>query len=268
MDHGGALMVTGKLYLNRHGPVSVFGAAACTLALGTVVLVAACRGDDRHPTTRAETAQATQTPPARIAVSSMPECHSDKTVACFRDTAYSHDEPSLGTPVLRTVWIWFGSAGDSLEFFANVDTLQERGRAYVTTNLGQERDSDNVTASFVRLRLKSDGVVEVFVDIDENLGDTVPYSLAVRRVESGPTALNSTGRFARLNIVSAHIPGSLTVVPARLGGATADRSRWRVYARPYNVALLTDTLYEICRSPCLSRDTIVLKPAAHVIGKY
>ena len=262
-------MMTGNLHLNRHEPASFFRTAACVLALGTIALVAACRGDDRHPTTRAAAAQPGQMASTRTAqLSAAENCNSDKTVACFRDTAYSHDEPSLPNPVLRTRWIWFGSVGDSLEFSAQVDTVQEIGRAYLSTNLGQEHDSKNNTAPFVRRRLKSDGIVEVFVGIDEILGDTVPYSLAVRRVESGPSALNPTGRFARLNIVSAHVTDSFTVVPARLGGATANRSHWRVFARPYNVALLTDTLYEVCRLPCLSPDTIVLKPAAHVIRKY
>jgi len=111
----------------EHSSLFGFNRAACALALLTVVLVTACRGDDRHPTTRTATAQPRQTAPRRTAASSMPECNSDKTVACFRDTAYLHHDPFEPTPTSSTRWMWFGSAGDSLEFFAKVRHTPRNG---------------------------------------------------------------------------------------------------------------------------------------------
>jgi hypothetical protein len=54
------------------------------------------------------------------------------------------------------------------------------------------------------------------------------------------------------------------VIPLGVAPTVRDRSMWTVLPRRYRVALLPDSLYELCKIPCSRPDTVKLTPSAYV----
>jgi hypothetical protein len=159
-------------------------------------------------------------------------------------------------------WVWFASAGDSLEISAP-------SGASIATSIGQERDSLDHTARQFRHRLPHDGVLEVYLNLDETEGNTVPYTLRiVRRDSASNLSLRPTGQTATLSVVSRPEADQFSLVPLSEVPTVRDRSQWRIVARPSKVALVSDSLYELCRLPCASPRIIKLTPSANVITKF
>lgn len=72
-----------------------------------------------------------------------------------------------------------------------------------------------------------------------------------------------TGRSSRLELTSPKKYGEFSVIPLS-AGPVKDRRAWRVFANAYRVALVPDSLYEICHLPCSRPDTILLRAGAVV----
>ena len=188
-------------------------------------------------------------------------CDTAGGVFCFRDTAYGGMGPGDPVPRAGADWIWFGSAGDSIE------VVGPEG-SYISTNLGAEHDADHDNVSYFHQRLATDGILATRIDF-LNIGDTVPYELRIRR--QGPethTALIPTGKWARLTIVSVSATDPFTVIPLSLVRSVKEGTKWKVMALPYNVALVGDSLYQICKVPCVSPDTVKLAPSGRATRRY
>jgi hypothetical protein len=237
-----------------------------------ILLAAACgKGFSRAPrppdqrTERGAVTVPTQGLPSQFAWSS---CDSVRTVTCFRDTAYVHalnHDPGL---TIEAEWIWFGAAGDSVEIAGRADSAQ-LGTTSISTNEGQEYDAANTTAPYLRRRLVGDGVVTVLVTACCMFDDTVAYTLSVRRVNRAPSpALRPSGKWAKLRLVTGREEDQFSVIPLSVARSARDRSNWKVFARTYKVALVADSLYEVCRLPCSSPETVKLTPNADVTRRY
>ena len=190
----------------------------------------------------------------------IPRCDSAPSATCFRDTAYGHSLDYDPGWVVESNWIWFGAAGDSVEI------VVPHGM-YVSTNFGQEHDELKNTASYFRHRLTADGVIELWISADET--DSIAYSLSIRRVGShAPPLLRPTGRYATLTVTSRRKAAQFSIVPISLVNSATDRSKWKAFAQTYKVALVSDSLYELCRVPCSRPDTVKLTPSARVTKRY
>lgn len=179
-------------------------------------------------------------------------CDSSRATICFVDTAYAHTYPGETTLITGKKWIWFGTSGDSLE-------IHVAPSGYVQTNLGEERDTNHNNVGYFHRRLTGDGVVQVWITMDETLGDTVTYALQVHREQSpGRSALDATGARSQLTILSHNSRERFSVVPLSIAATVRDLFMWAVDAGAYNVALVADSLYQVCRLPCVSPDTVRL----------
>jgi hypothetical protein len=236
-----------------------FAVAACAV-LGSAM---ACMNADAKATSERATTRRVSTAAIRLAreegASSRTQgCDTARLTTCYRDTARSADvdEDPMLSP--RANWIWFAAAGDSLEISASPE-------AFVSTSIGQERDSLRNTARQFRRRLQSDGVVIVWLSFDEQTADSVPYTLRVRHEGAASRPLQTTGEVATLTVVSRRQNSTFSLVPASLASTVRDRSQWRIFARTYRVALVSDSLYELCRLPCSSPQMVKLTPFARVV---
>ena len=187
-------------------------------------------------------------------------CDTTGLTICYRDIARpgDADEDPMLSP--RANWIWFAAAGDSIE-------ISTSPAAFVLTSVGQERDSLQNTARRFRHRLQNDGLVIVWLAFDEQVVDTVPYTLRVWSSGSASRPLRATGETATLTVVSRRKNSTFSLVPASIASTVRDRSQWRMFARTYKVALLKDSLYELCRLPCSTPDTVKLTPFARVVKR-
>ena len=188
-------------------------------------------------------------------------CAPTPTSVCYRGIARpgNADEDPMQSPLAD--WIWFGAAGDSIEVSASPS-------AYVATSLGQERDAQNNTALRFRHRLKNDGVVLVWLSFDEQVIATLPYVLRIWHNGSASASLRPTARKATLTVASRRKNDRFSLVPASIASTVRDRSRWTIYAQTYNVALVSDSLYELCRLPCSAPVLIKLSPSIAVIQRF
>jgi hypothetical protein len=237
------------------------------LALRLVLLwfaltVAACDSEGgRSVRLAAAKAPPTKDPPAQSAdrapdvLLAVPSCNPASGVDCYRDTAYGHSinyEPGW---VVDADWLVFTEGGDSVEMYQVPDA----------------GEAPKHQAPILSQRLINDGVIapQLVLDLTGFLGDTVPYSFRIRHVSAQPGAsLRATGGRAMLTISSAKETDRFSVVPASLAKSVHDRSTWAVYPRTYRVALVSDSVYEICRIPCLLPDTAKLTPSAKVTKRY
>lgn len=187
-------------------------------------------------------------------------CDTARTTICYRDTARSADadEDPMLSP--RANWIWFSAAGDSIDISASP-------AGFVLTSIGQERDSLQNTARQFRRRLQSDGLLIVWLSFDEQTADSVPYTLRVTHEGAASRPLRATGGTATLTVVSRRANSTFSLVPASMVPTVRDRSQWRIFARNYKVALVSDSLYELCRLPCSSPRIVKLTPFARVVAK-
>ena len=187
-------------------------------------------------------------------------CDTAATVICYQDTARVPAAGPSEYPLAN--WIWFAAAGDSIEISANPP-------ATIVTSIGEERDSLNNTARYFRRRFSGDGVVEVFLALEQGYGDTVPYTLSILRSGASSSAsLRPSGQAATLTVVTGHRGESFSLVPLSISPSVRDRSHWRIYGKSYRVALVSDSLYELCRLPCSASDTVKLTPYANVVRKF
>ncbi len=192
---------------------------------------------------------------------------------CFRDTAFMRLLDTEPGRVTEADWLFFAAARDSLEFYVGTGG-RETGGARLSTdfpgNSGyQERDELKNTAPYNRFRMPSDGTVAVWVTASGMIIDTVAYTIRVHRFGTDPTpAFRPTGQRATLTLTSQNKTDRISVVPLGLAGSVRDLSAWTVFPRTYRVALLPDSLYEICRMPCSRRDTVKLTPAANVSKRF
>lgn len=186
-------------------------------------------------------------------------CDAASRQICFRDTAYA--ETHDGVVEVDRNWIWFGNAQDSIEVLADSGSL-------ISTNVGTEHDADRNNVPYFHGRLARDGVVVIEIAFLDR-GAVVPYELRIGRASEGHApALRPTGKWARLTIASAQTTDPFTVIPLSLVPSTRDLTAWKVMAVPYNVALVSDSLYQVCRVPCTSPDTVKLVAGARVTRKY
>jgi len=187
-------------------------------------------------------------------------CKPSPTVFCFPDTAWLHSEPgdSAPSPGAHSDWIAFGARGDSVDIEAFPSGI-------VTTSLDQERSVHAVTASYFRHRLSADGLIVVWVDFEEVLGDSLTYTFELHHEPSrAGLAFHPTGARASLILHSRRLTDRWSVVPLSLIQSAHDPAHWSVPVGTYNVALLSDSLYQICHLPCTSADTVALTPSRKV----
>jgi hypothetical protein len=191
---------------------------------------------------------------------------------CFRDTARGRSLDHEPGWTVDAHWMVFGAAEDSVELYGTVGGRSDGVRLTVSVGAGggiQERDASGNTASFVRTRLGHDGVMTVTISIDDDLGDTVEYELRLRRVASGrPSGLRATGEHAVLEILSARETDRFSVVPRSAAASAGDLSRWSVLRRRYKVALVPDSLYQICNVPCSAPQTVTLRLRGRATVRY
>jgi len=140
---------------------------------------------------------------------------------------------------------------------------------HISTNLGQDHDAvTHNTAPFFRRRLRHDGVLAVSAMMDHS-GDSVEYDLEFRHpVRLPPEAFRATGQRASLSLVIGNQGKRVSMVPVSIAGTISDRSSWAVRPRDYTVALVADSLYELCLLPCVKPDTVKLTPQSRVVRKY
>jgi hypothetical protein len=219
------------------------------------------------PSGRAQTAETLSFPGGGRAIAHAVPCRHSGVELCFRDTAQPPDVPATGDgiPLAYANWIWFGSAGDSLEF-----ALDDVDSGTLTSSIDRvpSGPSDSHPANrtpTLRPRLTSDGVITVEVGIDPGAVDTASYTLVVRRVlSSGVASLSPTGAAASLSLRSASSVDRVPVIPLSAIPLARDRTRWTVFSKTYRVALTHDSLYEVCGLPCSHPDTVKLLPASRV----
>lgn len=174
---------------------------------------------------------------------------------CFVDTAIARSdaEPDL-TPTSQ--WILFGAAGDSLE-------ISTTPPGALNTSLGAERDSLHNTAAQFRHRVAVDGAIQVWVDLEHNTSDSVAYTMRlVHRGPPLPAVLRATGRTTTLILASARQSDRYAIVPTSLVEATSSLAPWTVAVGTHKVALVGDSLYQLCMMPCTKRDTVELTPSS------
>lgn len=242
--------------LRTFGFVAGMTSAACIAAL-------ACADTNRRPRSAPQRTAVVRSGVAAAAIPSVPElCGSGARVTCIRDTTFAHDVDYDPGILVEAHWIWFGTAGDSVEVYTEADsTTFGRYPANVTTDFGEEQDEKQNTASYVRRRLPRGGVFTISVGAAGEVSDSGGYMLAVRDLGPGPARqLRPTGAWARLVVASSGQHTKFTIIPLSIADSAHDRSNWTAPARTYKVELLPDSLYEICRVPCVRPDTLKLLP--------
>jgi hypothetical protein len=107
--------------------------------------------------------------------------------------------------------------------------------------------------------------IQVAADFAGREPDSIAFMFEVRRYgPDGLAALRATGEQATLSIVSRRTTDRFSIVPLSLVSSVHELSKWRAPAGTYKVALVTDSLYQLCRYPCTLPDTIKLTPFAKV----
>jgi hypothetical protein len=154
-------------------------------------------------------------------------------------------------------WIVFGTAGDSIE----VSVPQG---AVISTNRGAERDAQHDNVPYFRHRLKTGGIVLLSIFLNDSLTDPVQYSLRLWRDRNSRTALQPTGAGATLVIDSQNTSDRFAVIPLSVAKSVVDLTDWDVERGTYRVVLVADSLYQVCRLPCVIRDVVKLSPFAAV----
>jgi hypothetical protein len=182
------------------------------------------------------------------------------TAVCFQDSAYYREYPSDPYGMPRQDWIIFGNAGDPVDLLAGAE-------AAIQTNLGVDHLANRNDAPYFRRRLRRDGVVAANVLIDVNSDtDPYPYWFRVARQPSAPNAsLTLTGGRATVKAGSwLHRRDSFSIVPLSMVSRVKDLSSWKVRAGTWVVALVKDSLYDVCYKRCVRHDTIRLRPFQRV----
>lgn len=192
-----------------------------------------------------------------------PECVPSSGVFCLQDTTYRRHATDFEMYAWASI-LWFGRSGDSLVLSTNANTVQ--------TTIGDDKDSLHNNVPSYHGRVPRDGSITIWASMDEERGDSVPYTLRVQdfHPSSASSALEPTGKTARLVIPS---PGprryaEISVIPLSQVRAGLDRTAWKTYPGSHKVALTRDSLYEVCLLPCVVPRTIKLRPNQAVSWKY
>jgi hypothetical protein len=83
----------------------------------------------------------------------------------------------------------------------------------------------------------------------------------VRLVRAGRLPLlTPTSKTATLELRPAPIGTRFSVVPLSRASGVRDSVLWTVPRGIHKVLLVADSLYEVCRMPCLVPDTVKLRP--------
>jgi len=182
------------------------------------------------------------------------ECLTTRGTFCLVDTAYRRRADGFESYASGSV-LWFGRSGDSLVLSADALGVQ--------TTIGDDKSPAHNNVPTYHGRVPRDGTITIWTTMQEERGDSVPYTLRaeVSHASPSPSSLESTGQTARLIIPS---PGprkyeEISIVPVSRVHAGLDRSAWKTFPGSYLVALTLDSLYEVCLLPCASSDTIELK---------
>jgi hypothetical protein len=238
------------------------------LAVGMLTLIAAFKTSSHAELSPADApAYSLRTPDAGGSFLNDPSatiCESTSSQFQFIDTATVRKpigNPRYSSPFPIGDWIWFGAAGDSL------DITSTAGKVY--TNLGQQHDSLRNAVPYFRARLPNDGAVAISTTMYENEGESVAYTLRIERVgREPPLALRPTCERATLAVISARLTDHFSIVPLSIVDSVHDLSNWTVFTGVYKVALVSDSLYQVCRVPCVKPDTIELLPGTTVTRDY
>lgn len=188
-----------------------------------------------------------------------PECSSTPISLCLIDTAITHSEvdpPDLGP---TSQWIVFGAAGDSIE-------ISTTPPGSLGTSLGQEHDSLHNTAAQFRHRVAVDGAIQVWVALNNNISDSVAYIM--RLVQQGPpppAVLRATGHTATLTLASKNQSDRYAIIPVSLVERARTLAPWTVAVGTHKIALVGDSLYQLCIMPCARRDTVKLAPSSKAV---
>lgn len=233
------------------------------LSSGLISFAAGCGGER---TGRAADSRSTansafrDTPTTVVPRSSLtaPECSPTPYSLCLVDTAITHsdvDPPDLSP---TSQWIIFAAASDSLE-------ISTTPPGTLSTSLGQERDSLRNTAAQFRHRVAVDGAIQVWVSLD-NISDTVAYIMRlVHRGPPTPAVLRATGHTATLVLASKQQGDRYAIVPVSLAEGVRTLAPWTVALGTHKVALVGDSLYQLCKMPCGRRDTVKLTPSSRTV---
>jgi hypothetical protein len=195
---------------------------------------------------------------------------------------FTKESPPLWDRNRDVWWIWFGTGGDSVETHALADGETTPGPTHVIMGRGLSSPPDSASdAACSPCRLIKDGIVWAWVRIGDPsltpypephlfLPDTVGYTLrTLQRGPAPPPALRATDKWASLDIASKRGFGArFSIVPLSIARSVRDRTRWIMFARTYNVALVADSVYEICGVPCSAPDTVRLIPGARVTKRF
>jgi hypothetical protein len=116
------------------------------------------------------------------------------------------------------------------------------------------------------------GTVASGTTLREERGDSVVYVLRVQHfaASSASSALEPTGETARLVIPlrNPRITTEISVIPLSQIRPGLDRTAWKTYPGSHKVMLTRDSLYEVCLLPCVSPQTIKLRPNEAASWKY
>lgn len=186
-------------------------------------------------------------------------CVAAPDVVCFRDTAFAHTYPGEAMPVTMKDWLFIGHAGDSVEF--RVPT-----GGYIWTNVGVERDAAHNNVDYFRYRLTRDRLIHLWITLD-GVSDSIPYTLSFRRIRpQSANVIAVKGLWSTLRLDSTRNSDRFSVTPIALD-PLSDPSDWVVGPGSYNVPMLGDSLYKICRIPCTIVDTVRLSAGKPVIKR-
>ncbi len=227
------------------------------VVLTALWVVGGCRTDGDQTSVRHAEAALQGTNPDSVGF--VPDCNRGiKGLTCYLDTTYTATFPDEPNPVAAKNWLLFGTAGDSLELFSGAGSS-------ISTSLGQEHDARNNSAGYFRHRLVTSGAITALIITNEGRGDSVEYYLRVRQEDSDRlAALRPTGERAVLTIEGRGRGARASVVPVSAAASVNDLAAWEIEPGRYNVALVSDSLYQVCRLLCQKPDTLRIAPATHV----
>jgi hypothetical protein len=191
-------------------------------------------------------------------------CSATASRFCFADTAFISSDALEPNPQsdARAWFIVFASRGDSIE-------IRGPKQSSLITNIGQERTSANFTANYFRRRLDRDQAVEIWVDMDAVAGDSVSFVLNVQLIRGASDGPRLSGAVATLRIAAPGSKDAFSLLPATLLALRPRPRDWAIHPnRTYKIALADDSLYQLCRIPCVAPEMIILKAGHQVLRHF
>jgi hypothetical protein len=230
------------------------------LALGVI----ACGGtkpDSAQPVVDSSSATAKDSGDRSTSPTDLSSCVGEN-VTCYRDTALVDSGPDYADAYPSATWVLFGLIGDSVE----ISTIPAMN---VAVRVGAERSNGSGIhpRSFAR-RIARSGIIRVNV-FPSSSADSIPYTLRVRRWDVPRSAgLRINGGAATLAVTAARAAQPLMLVPVSGTSHRGSLSDWTMYPGTYKIALVEDSLYEMCALPCQRPDTILLGVSRKISVSY